>query len=71
MKKVVIKISGMDCSACVINIDGALEDAQGVFEARTNYAKSRTDVSFDPKKISPQKIISLIQATGYTAVISD
>jgi copper chaperone CopZ len=54
-----------------MNIDGVLEDAQGVSEARTNYAKSQTDVSFDPKKISSQKIISLIQSAGYTAVIAD
>jgi copper chaperone CopZ len=71
MKKLTVKISGMDCSACVINIDGALEDTQGVIEARTNYAKSLTDVSFDPQKISSQKIISIIQATGYTASIAD
>jgi copper chaperone CopZ len=61
----------MDCSACVINIDGALEDTKGVLEARTNYAKSRTDVSFDPQKISSQQIISIIKTVGYTAVIAD
>ena len=68
-KKVSLQISGMDCATCVINIDGILEDAEGVSEARTSYAKQITDVTFDSKKISQKKIVLLIAQAGYTSQV--
>lgn len=67
--KVTIKISGMDCSACVMNVDGVLEDIEGVEESRTSFAKEVTTVVFYTNKVSPHELISCIKATGYKAVI--
>lgn len=62
-----LKIEGMHCSACAMNIDLDLEDLDGVKEARTSYAKQETKIEFDEDKIGPNKIIETIQKTGYTA----
>ncbi|MBI4096859.1 MAG: heavy-metal-associated domain-containing protein [Candidatus Levybacteria bacterium] len=51
----------MHCTSCAFNIDGELEDTDGVKEAKTNYAKQVTEVSFDPEKVTPEKIISIIR----------
>lgn len=51
----------MHCTSCAMNIDGELEDTEGVKEAKTNYAKQQTEVTFDPEKISPDKIINIIK----------
>ena len=67
MQKMIFMISGMDCVACVINIDGALEDTEGVETAKTNYAKGKAEVEFDEKKITVTKIISIIKDIGYEA----
>lgn len=67
LKKVFFKLSGLDCIACSITIDGALEDA-GVKFAKTNYAKAQTEVEFDPTKISEKEILQIIKSAGYTAV---
>jgi Cu+-exporting ATPase len=61
MKKVKLNIFGMHCTSCAMNIDGELEDAKGVKESKTNYAKQITEVTFDPEKISIEKIISVIR----------
>jgi copper chaperone CopZ len=61
------KISGMHCTSCAFNIDGELEDTDGVEEANTNFAKAETEVKFDPEKVSVDKIIKLIKSVGYTA----
>lgn len=55
-----------------MNIDGELEDTEGVKEAKTNYAKQQTEVTFDPEKISIDKIISIIKKLddSYDAEIS-
>lgn len=51
----------MHCTSCAFNIDGELEDTEGVKESKTNYAKQQTEVTFDPEKITSEKIISVIR----------
>lgn len=67
MKKVVFKIVGMDCVACTLTIDGDLEEQEGIMSAKTSYAKSQTEVQFDPKKVTEKEIIQVIKKAGYTA----
>lgn len=65
---VTLKISGMHCVACSLNIDGELEDLPGVKSAKTSYAKSETVVEFNSKQITPAKIMATIKKTGYEVV---
>lgn len=67
MNKQTFIISGMHCTSCAMNIDGELEDTDGVKSSSTNYAKQLTEVEFDPQKISDQKIIEIIKKVGYDA----
>lgn len=60
-----LKIEGMYCTACAMNIDFDLEDA-GV-KASTNYAKQVSEVEYDEEKINFKDIISIIKKTGYAA----
>ena len=61
-------ISGMDCAACVINIDGTLEETAGVKVAKTNYAQGKSEVEFDETVVSIDTIIKIIKQAGYTAI---
>lgn len=61
MQTVKLNIFGMHCTSCAMNIDGELEDIKGVKESQTNYAKQQTEVTFDPEKISVDKMISIIR----------
>ena len=65
--KSTFKILDMHCTACAINIDGELEDAKGVIASNTNYARSQTEVEYDPSIITPAKIIGLIKKAGYSS----
>ncbi len=60
-----LKISGMHCVSCGLNIDGELEDLEGVVEATTSYAKASTKVIYDPKVIDEATIRKTIEKTGY------
>ncbi|MFA6525220.1 MAG: heavy-metal-associated domain-containing protein [Patescibacteria group bacterium] len=64
--KIEFKISGMHCPSCGMNIDGALEELDGVLESTTNYAKQITKVIYDPQKVAPDKITAEIKKAGYT-----
>lgn len=70
MSKIVIKklkIEGMHCTSCAMNIDFDLEDTEGILSVRTSYAASVCEVEFDREKVSEQQIIEVIKETGYKA----
>lgn len=61
----VLKIDGMHCSSCSMNIDFELEDLDGVYEAKTHYASQQSTVTFDSQKVTKEKIIDVIKKLGY------
>ena len=63
--KITFKIGKMHCVSCGLNIDGALEDTEGVFSASTNYAKAQTVVEYDPKLVKEAKLKTVIEDEGY------
>lgn len=69
MKKIKLKIDGMHCTSCAMNIDGELEDTEGVKQSNTNYAKQSTEVEFDEKKLDEKKVIEIIKSVGYSATL--
>ena len=69
METLILKIVGMHCTSCAINIDFDLEDLDGVEEASTNYAKQVSAVTYDPVKVKQEHIIAIITKLGYKTVI--
>ena len=67
IKKTVFKIEGMHCTSCAMDIDGVLEDTEGVVSANTNYAKSETEVEFDGDKISEMHVCTMLKNLDYEA----
>ncbi len=67
--KKILKISGMHCSSCAMNIDFDLEDLDGVKEAKTSFARQESEVEFDQDKFDIQNIIATIAKTGYEAQV--
>lgn len=67
-EELTLKIEGMHCTSCAMNIDGALEDTEGVISASTSYAKAEVKVSFDPKKMNEAAIKKIVADQGYQVV---
>lgn len=66
-KKVVLKINGMHCTSCAIDIDGELEDTEGVVCSNTSYAKQKTEVEFEEDKVNLKNLEDKIKNLGYEA----
>lgn len=66
---ITLKITGMHCSSCALNIDFELEDLDGVIDAHTNYAQQKSIITFDQKKVKPDQMITIIKKLGYEAVV--
>lgn len=63
--KTTLKIKGMHCSSCALNIDFDLEDLEGVKSVNTNYARGESVVLYDEEKVKLEQITSQIKKTGY------
>lgn len=66
-----LKIDGMHCTSCAMNIDFDLEDIEGITSAKTNYAKQETEVEFETGKVEEEVILKTIEKTGYKAVLQN
>lgn len=62
---VTLKIDGMHCASCSLNIDGDLEDTPGVIRSTTSYAKSETIIEFDPAKVDEVTLRKIIEKLEY------
>lgn len=66
-----LKIDGMHCSSCVMNIEFDLEDLQGVKSAKASLVKQECEVEFDEELVDLALVIKTIQTTGYQAQIKE
>lgn len=68
LKTITLKITGMHCTACALNIDLDLEEIPGVKSSQTSYAKQQTAIEFDPSLVTTASLKSTIAKTGYQVV---
>jgi len=47
-KKAEIRIAGMHCASCALNIEKALRNRADVYDARVNFADDTATVEYDP-----------------------
>jgi copper chaperone CopZ len=63
------KIDGMHCTSCSMNIDGELEDIDGVISVSTSYAKAETKVVFNQDKVSVEDLKKAIEKLDYVVEV--
>lgn len=69
MTKQAFRIANMHCAMCSMTIDHVLEDLPGVEAANTSYARGRTEVTYDPERLSTDALIAAMQGAGYEASV--
>lgn len=60
-----VKIPSMDCAACALNIQSTVKKQTGVVSAQVSFDTKEAVVHYDATKISPEKIIAVIDQTGF------
>ena len=65
---ITLKLSGLHCSSCSLNIDSDLEDLPGVISTSTSYAKQESVITYDPKLTNPSQFTTVIEKLGYTVI---
>jgi len=65
IQQIDLPVLGMTCSACVRNVERALNKADGVTETTVNFATERASVHYNPALVNLDVLISRVQNAGY------
>lgn len=69
--KKTFSVKGMHCASCVSIIERSLKEVDGVREATVNLATEKATVSYDPQKVSDEKLSSAVANGGYQALLDE
>lgn len=69
MKKQLLDITGMSCSACSSRIEKVVNRMQGVEQMSVNLLKNNAHVSFDESVVDEKEIIARIEKLGFGASV--
>lgn len=69
--RVTIPVTGMDCVTCEAPIERALRNCPGVKTADASIATNSVTVTFDPKKCSVERLVEVVNSTGYKAKLDE
>ncbi|MCX9025791.1 MAG: heavy metal translocating P-type ATPase [Candidatus Methanoperedens sp.] len=64
---ITLKVGGMHCAACALNIETALKKTGGIISADVSFPLERARIAYDPEHISVSDMIKTIESVGYTA----
>ena len=71
MKELNLKIAGMHCGSCALNIEKNLARLEGVEEVKVSYGNEKAQVKYDPQKISLDDLKKTVKQVGYEVVDED
>jgi copper chaperone CopZ len=69
MNRIVIPIEGMTCVTCEVGVRYALKSVNGVESARVSAAAKTATVDYDSTKTNPERLVAVINSTGYRATL--
>lgn len=56
MKKNIYKLTGIDCAACALKVEDALNKRDGIYEATLNFILMKLNVSYEESMINDEEI---------------
>jgi len=65
-----IPVTGMSCASCVDKVEKGLKGLPGVGGVAANFATDSVDVSFNPSRVAPDRILDEIRSLGYEPHLS-
>ncbi len=68
MKKVLLKIDGMTCSACSSGLEKYLNKQEGIINATVNLVMNNASVEYDEKKLAIPQIEKFVQKAGFESL---
>lgn len=68
MKKIILSIDGMTCSACSNGLEKYLNKQEGIISAGVNLVMANAIISYDETKLNQEKIEEFIKKAGFKSL---
>ena len=68
MKKIILSIDGMTCSACSNGLEKYLNKQNGIISARVNLVMANATIEYDEKMLNQTKIEEFIKKAGFKSL---
>lgn len=68
MKKVLLKIDGMTCSACSSGLEKYLNKQDGIKQANVNLVMNNANIEYDEQKLTLEQVEKFIEKAGFTSL---
>jgi periplasmic mercuric ion binding protein len=68
---VILKITGMTCGGCAMNVSNTLEKVDGVIDQTVEFPGDVATIKYDADKTSIEEIIASIEEIGFKAEIME
>lgn len=68
MKKVLLKIDGMTCSACSSGLEKYLNKQEGIRLATVNLVMNNASVEYDDSKLSLEDVEKFVEKAGFKSL---
>ncbi|KPQ43570.1 MAG: copper-exporting ATPase [Candidatus Methanoperedens nitroreducens] len=63
-----LKVKGMDCPSCAMNVENAVKKLDGVSDISVNFITRKAAIKYDSSRINTSQIIGAIENAGYNAI---
>ncbi len=64
MKRMNLKVEGITCSGCAVDVATVLKNTDGILDADANYSTGDVNIDFDPKELNEKQVLDLIKKLG-------
>ena len=64
-----LPVEGMTCASCVLRVEKALKNVDGVAAAAVNLATEKATITFDPSRVTLDRLQQSVAESGYTLVM--
>lgn len=64
-ESVTLDIKGMDCATCPVTVKTVLKKQPGVSDVKVDFKKAAAEITFDPGKVTPEKLAQAVTEVGF------
>ncbi len=64
MKRLNLKVEGITCSGCAVDVESALKNADGISSAEASYADGTVKIDYHPNEIDEKRVRDLVRKLG-------
>jgi Cu+-exporting ATPase len=64
--KITLAVDGMSCASCASRVERSWQAVTGIDSAAVNLPMARADVSYDPDRVTAERIAAAVRDTGFS-----